>query len=47
LLRCLCSIPETNPQGVLAMIFDYTLAGLVTVGLFFYLTFALMRPERF
>jgi K+-transporting ATPase KdpF subunit len=28
------------------MIFDYALAGLVTAGLLFYLTFALLRPER-
>jgi K+-transporting ATPase KdpF subunit len=29
------------------MIFDYTLAGLVSTGLLFYLTYALLRPERF
>ena len=29
------------------MIFDYTLAALVTVGLLFYLTYALLRPEQF
>jgi len=29
------------------MIFDYTLAALVTVGLLVYLTYALLRPERF
>ncbi|MDF2810130.1 MAG: hypothetical protein K0S56_1161 [Microvirga sp.] len=29
------------------MILDYTLAGLVTAGLLFYLTYALVRPERF
>jgi K+-transporting ATPase KdpF subunit len=29
------------------MIFDYTLAGLVTAGLLVYLTYALVRPERF
>ena len=29
------------------MIFDYTLAGTVTVLLLAYLTFALLRPERF
>jgi len=29
------------------MIFDYSLAGLVTVGLLTYLTYALLRPERF
>jgi len=28
------------------MIFDYTLAGLVTVGLTVYLIYALLRPER-
>jgi K+-transporting ATPase KdpF subunit len=26
---------------------DYSLAALVTVGLLFYLTYALLRPERF
>jgi len=29
------------------MVFDYTLAGLVTAGLMIYLTYALLRPERF
>jgi K+-transporting ATPase KdpF subunit len=29
------------------MIIDYSLAGLVTAGLLIYLTFALLRPERF
>jgi K+-transporting ATPase KdpF subunit len=28
------------------MIFDYSLAGLVTLGLLIYLTYALLRPER-
>jgi K+-transporting ATPase KdpF subunit len=30
-----------------AMNFDYSLAALVTVGLLFYLTYALLKPERF
>ena len=29
------------------MIFDYSLAGLVTVALLIYLTYALLKPERF
>jgi K+-transporting ATPase KdpF subunit len=29
------------------MTLDYSLAGLVTVGLMIYLTYALLRPERF
>jgi K+-transporting ATPase KdpF subunit len=29
------------------MAFDYTLAALVTFGLMIYLTYALLRPERF
>jgi K+-transporting ATPase KdpF subunit len=29
------------------MTFDYSLAAIVTVGLLVYLTFALLRPERF
>jgi K+-transporting ATPase KdpF subunit len=29
------------------MIIDYSLAGLVTAGLLFYLTYALLKPEKF
>jgi K+-transporting ATPase KdpF subunit len=29
------------------MIFDYSLASLVTVGLLVYLTYALLKPEQF
>ena len=29
------------------MIFDYSLAALVSFGLLIYLTYALLRPERF
>ena len=29
------------------MIFDYSLAAVVSVGLLVYLTYALLRPERF
>ena len=29
------------------MIFDYALAGFVTAGLLIYLTYALLKPERF
>jgi K+-transporting ATPase KdpF subunit len=29
------------------MSFDYSLAALVTVGILFYLTYALLKPERF
>jgi K+-transporting ATPase KdpF subunit len=29
------------------MNFDYSLAGLVSLGLLLYLTYALLRPERF
>ena len=32
---------------VMSMIFDYSLAALVTLGLLFYLVYALIRPERF
>jgi K+-transporting ATPase KdpF subunit len=38
--------PATASEGLL-MIFDYTLGGIVTVGLLVYLVFALVRPERF
>ena len=29
------------------MLFDYILGGIVTIGLLIYLTYALVRPERF
>ena len=29
------------------MLLDYVLGGLVTIGLLVYLTYALVRPERF
>jgi K+-transporting ATPase KdpF subunit len=29
------------------MLFDYSVAGIVTAGLLIYLTYALLRPERF
>ncbi len=29
------------------MTFDYSLAAIVTVGLMIYLTYALLKPERF
>ncbi|HEU0082191.1 MAG TPA: K(+)-transporting ATPase subunit F [Bradyrhizobium sp.] len=29
------------------MMFDYSLAGIVSAGLLLYLTYALLRPERF
>jgi K+-transporting ATPase KdpF subunit len=29
------------------MMFDYTLAGVVSAALLIYLTYALLRPERF
>jgi K+-transporting ATPase KdpF subunit len=29
------------------MTFDYSLAAVVTAGLLFYLTYALLRPEKF
>ena len=29
------------------MLFDYSLAGLVTAGLMIYLVYALLKPERF
>lgn len=29
------------------MMFDYVLAGLVTIGITVYLIYALLRPERF
>jgi K+-transporting ATPase ATPase F chain len=39
-------MPPIAPEGG-AMIVEYWLAGLVTAGLLVYLTYALLRPERF
>jgi K+-transporting ATPase KdpF subunit len=39
--------PATALLRNTAMMFDYALAGLVSAGLLFYLTYALLRPERF
>ena len=39
-------MPATGSEEV-AMLFDYSLAAVVTAGLLFYLTYALLRPERF
>ena len=44
------SIAYATPATVCrrdAMIFDYWLAGIVTAGLLVYLTYALLRPEKF
>jgi K+-transporting ATPase KdpF subunit len=38
---------DARSEGNTAMMFDYALAGLVSAGLLFYLTYALLRPERF
>jgi K+-transporting ATPase KdpF subunit len=37
--------PATGSEEAL-MIFDYSLAGLVSVGLMIYLVYALLRPEK-
>jgi K+-transporting ATPase KdpF subunit len=39
-------MPAIGYEGV-RMIYDYSFAGLVTAGLLVYLTYALLRPERF
>ncbi|GGF91385.1 hypothetical protein GCM10010924_19170 [Rhizobium wenxiniae] len=40
-------MPATGFEGESAMILDYVLGGAVTVILTLYLTYALIRPERF
>jgi K+-transporting ATPase KdpF subunit len=40
-------MPANGCERERVMIFDYSLAGLVSLGLLFYLTYALLRPERF
>ena len=44
--RLATPLPATGSEET-AMIFDYSLATLVTVGLLIYLTYALLRPEQF
>jgi K+-transporting ATPase KdpF subunit len=39
-------MPATGSEDV-PMVYDYSLAGLVTIGLLVYLTYALLRPEQF
>jgi K+-transporting ATPase KdpF subunit len=41
------ALTDAHSEGNTAMMFDYALAGLVSAGLLFYLTYALLRPERF
>ena len=41
---------STSPENAteeITMTFDYSLAALVTAGLMIYLTYALLKPERF
>jgi len=40
-------MPANGSRRRHVMIFDYSLAGAVSLGLLFYLTYALLRPERF
>jgi K+-transporting ATPase KdpF subunit len=41
------AVTDARSKRNTAMMFDYALAGLVSAGLLFYLTYALLRPERF
>jgi K+-transporting ATPase KdpF subunit len=40
-------MPAICFREISEMIFDYSLAGLVTVALLVYLTYALLKPEQF
>ena len=40
-------MPANGFRGRTIMIFDYSLAAIVSAGLLVYLTYALLRPERF
>jgi K+-transporting ATPase KdpF subunit len=40
-------MPANGFERRLTMILDYSLAAIVSAGLLFYLTYALLRPERF
>jgi K+-transporting ATPase KdpF subunit len=39
--------PAISSEGERSMVIDYALGILVTVGLLVYLTYALLKPERF
>jgi K+-transporting ATPase KdpF subunit len=39
--------PANGFEERATMIFDYSLAALISAGLLIYLTYALLRPERF
>jgi K+-transporting ATPase KdpF subunit len=44
----LCSTPSlASICEERAMIFDYVLSGIVTIGIMVYLVYALIRPEKF
>jgi K+-transporting ATPase KdpF subunit len=46
--RCLSRTPTpASGSEEAGMMFDYSLAALVTAGLLVYLTYALLRPESF
>ena len=40
-------MPAIGSREFLTMIFDYSLAALVTAGIMIYLVYALLQPERF
>jgi K+-transporting ATPase KdpF subunit len=40
-------MPAIGCEGKTMFVFDYSLAALVTVGLLFYLVYALLKPELF
>jgi len=46
-LRSATPTPANGCERGEAMIFDYSLAAAVSLGLLVYLTYALLRPERF
>ena len=39
-------MPAISFEGTAMIVFDYSLAGLVTSGLLIYLVYALLMPER-
>jgi K+-transporting ATPase KdpF subunit len=40
-------MPAINFEDAAMIVFDYSLAGLVTAGLLVYLVYALLKPELF
>jgi K+-transporting ATPase KdpF subunit len=44
---CCCGVLQKHPNVSREISMEYAIAGIVAAGLFVYLMYALLRPERF